>query len=416
VKSLEGANNRRVKSMNRSAVLHYLRKHGKASKAEIAQATSLSFTAIKNIMGELMGCGLLDVVGYDESSGGRKPLLYKLKRDRYFSLGVHLSVSHLQIALLDLEGTPCAYDRFDMDRDALQSGEIAGRLISCIQASIGGFGLARDKLLGVGLAVPGPLDPSAGVILAPPNMKGLHEVPIKKMMQEQLGIETHVEKDANLIALGELWQGAGQGRRNVLYLDADEGIGSGIVIDGQLYYGAHYGAGELGHGTIHIDGPRCNCGNYGCLEAVASGMAILRRAGEEIRRGADASFKAQYMEDERSVTLDTVLGAALEDDPLSNQLLLESARYVGIAAANAIHLLMPETVIVGGTLTHHYPRYFDQLKEVALNRIFPSFARHIDIRKAGLGVKGGAIGAGMLVLEQVFRRSLDDWLEPQSLG
>jgi glucokinase-like ROK family protein len=411
VDRMKGTNNRRVKSMNRTTVLRYIRNQGQTSKADIAEQTHLSFTAITNIIEELTSSQVICESGYDESSGGRRPLLYKLKKDRFYSIGIHLSISRIRVAILDLEGNLYAQYEKVTHQDILQTNAIIDQLITCLEEAIKDSKLDRGKILGIGMGIPGPLNPFDGIVLSPPNMKGLESVPLKKIISEHFQLEAFIEKDANLIALGEFWQGAGQGKHNVFYLDADIGIGSGLIVDNKLYHGFPYGAGEVGHGTINIDGPRCNCGNYGCLEVIASGLAIVRRAGEEIRRGAAASFRDQYLENEESVTIYTILDSANHGDSLAKQLLQESARYVSIAIGNVINLLMPEIVIIGGTLIHHYPPYFDQIKETALNRIFSSFAQNIQIKKSELGMFAGAIGSATLILENFFSKDFSDLLD-----
>ncbi|WP_232058209.1 ROK family transcriptional regulator [Cohnella abietis] len=410
---MKGANNRRIKSMNLSTVLQYIRNQGQISKAELAEKTHLSFTAVTNIIEKLLSYQVICTSGYDESSGGRKPLLYKLDKDRFYSVGLHLSLSRIHVAILDIEGNVYAKYETKTNGDALQTNAIIAQLISCIEEAIMQSKVSRSKILGIGMGIPGPLNPFEGVVLSPPNMKGLEGVHLKQIISDHFQLETFIEKDADLIALGEFLNGAGQGNQNVFYLDADIGIGSGLIVNSKLYHGFPYGAGEVGHGTINIDGPRCNCGNYGCLEAVASGLAIVRRAGEEIRRGADASFRDQYLQDENSVTIYTILDAANDGDQLSIQLLRESARYVSIAIGNVINLLMPEIVIIGGTLTHKYTPYFDQIKEMALSRIFSSFAHNIQIKKSELEMFSGAIGAAMHILENFFNKDLEEW--PESL-
>ncbi|WP_308638319.1 ROK family protein [Paenibacillus silvisoli] len=414
---MRGANNRTVKSMNRTAALQYIRKQGQASRADIAAYTRLSFTAVKNMIDELVSYRLIGEVGYDESSGGRKPLLYKLKADRFYAIGLHLSVSRIHVAVLDLEGRVHAHYETATDQDKLRSDAIVLQLIGCIEEAIRLSDVDRGLILGIGLAIPGPLDPFEGVVLSPPNMQGLAGVPLKRRIADHFGIAAFIEKDADLIALGEYWHGAARGKQNVFYLDADIGIGSGMIFGGQLHHGSPYGAGEVGHGTIHLDGPRCNCGNYGCLEAVASGIAIERRAGEELRRGADAPYRESYLADEKSVSLYTILEEAGagngsgDGDALSKQLLLESARYVGIAVGNVVHLLMPEIVIIGGTLPYAYPPYFEHARDIALNRIFAAFSDKVRIVKAELGMLGGAIGAGTLVLEHFFAKDVSEWAD-----
>jgi glucokinase-like ROK family protein len=408
---MKGANNQRVKSMNLSTVLQYIRNQGQISKAELAEKTHLSFTAVTNIIEKLLTYQIICESGYDESSGGRKPLLYKLNKDRFYSVGLHLSISRIRVAILDIDGSLCAQYETETNKINLQTNAIIAQLISCVEEAIIQSKVNRNKIVGIGMGIPGPLNPLEGVVFSPPNMKGLEDVHLKRIITDHFQLETFIEKDADLIALGEFWNGAGQGKQNVFYLDADVGIGSGLIVNSKLYHGFPYGAGEVGHGTINIDGPRCNCGNYGCLEAVASGLAIVRRAGEEIRRGAVSSFRAQYLEDEDSVTIYTILDSANQGDPLAIQLLIESARYVSIAIGNVINLLMPEIVIIGGTLTHKYPPYFEQIKEMALSRIFSPAAQNIQIKKSELEMFSGAIGAATHILEKFFSKDLSEWPE-----
>ena len=411
MEDMKGANNQRVKSMNRLTVLQYIRSFGPISRAELSERTHLSFTAVKNMIADLVDCDLISESGYDLSTGGRKPVLYKLRHDRYYSVGVHLSISHIRVAILDLEGKSLIQYETDTNHDTFQTSAILSQLISCIEEAINQSGVERTKILGIGMGIPGPLDPFNGVVLSPPNIKGLESVPLKQIISDRFGMMTYIEKDANLIALAEFWYGAGQGNSNIFYLDADAGIGSGLIIDGDLYYGYPFGAGEVGHSTINIDGPRCNCGNYGCLEAVASGLAIIRRVGEEIRRGAESAMRQKYLDSEDLVTLDTILNYAEDGDPMAIQILHESGRYVGIAIANVINLLLPEVVIIGGTLTNRYKPYFSQVRDIALNRIFTSFVKNITIKPAELGMFGGAIGAGTLVLEQFFTKGFNELIE-----
>jgi glucokinase-like ROK family protein len=407
---MKGANNRRVKSMNRLTILQYIRKYNPITKAEIADRTHLSFTTINNIIEELSSYQLICESGYEMSTGGRKPILYKLNHDRLYALGVHLSISRISVVILNLEGKSIAQYETATKSNTYQTDAILSQLISCIEDAINQSGVDRSKILGIGMGIPGPIDPFEGIVLSPPNFKGLESVPLKKIISEHFQLEVFVEKDANLIALGEYWHGAGQGKSNVFYLDADVGIGSGLIVDGKLYYGSPFGAGEVGHSTINIDGPLCNCGNYGCLEAVASGLAIVRRAGEEIRRGVETSLAAQYRLNEESVTVYSILDSANNGDPLAIQLLHESARYVGIAIGNVINLLLPEVIIIGGTLVNCYPPYFDQVKGIALNRIFASFAQNISVKQSELGMQSGVIGASTLVLEHFFNKGFNRWI------
>lgn len=395
----KGKNIRHVKNMNRQVILQFVRVHGPVTKVEIAAKTHLTFTAINNIVDELMREKLIIEAGYDISSGGRKPVLLDINPDAVYTVGVHLSANNIRSAAINFKGLPVVQEERKLsthgDRET-----IVGEIASAIESILARSKPAKKKFIGIGVASPGPLDPNNGVILSPPNIPGLSSVPLKQILEDKFGLSALVEKDANVMALSELWYGAGQGLNNIIYVDADIGIGSGIIFNRRIYQGFPYGAGEIGHGTIELDGPRCNCGNYGCLEAVASGMAVIRRAGEEIRRGVGSVLAPLYFEREEAVDIHAILAAARDGDVLAVHLLNESARYVGIALAGVINFITPESIVIGGMLVSEYPDYFEQVKGIALARCFTSLHKEFMLQPSVLKSQAGVIGAGTLVLEQ----------------
>ncbi|WP_123040246.1 ROK family transcriptional regulator [Cohnella candidum] len=395
----KGKNIRHVKNLNRNIVLAFIRNQGPITKVEVAARTHLSFTAINNIVDELIQENLIMEAGYDISSGGRKPILLDVNPDGLYTVGIHLSASAIKAAVINFKGSPVVQEESKLgdpsDREAL-----IHCIVQAVQSILDASGIPKEKFAGIGFASPGPLDPNKGTILSPPNIPGLAYVPIRDILEERFGMQVLIEKDANVMALSELWYGAAQGLNSIIYVDADVGIGSGIIFNRKIYQGFPYGAGEIGHGTIELDGPKCNCGNYGCLEAVASGMAIVRRAGEEIRRGVSSELSPLYLEREDSVDLFAIIRAARREDALAVNLLKESARYVGIALANVINMITPESIVIGGYLVNEYPPYFDQLKEVALPRCFASFHKDSMLQSSSLKHQAGVIGAGTLGLER----------------
>jgi glucokinase len=394
----KGRNNRHVKNMNRYLILQCIRDFGPITKVAVAFKTNLTFTAINNIVDDLIQSGLILEEGYDSSSGGRKPVLLNLKADAIFMMGVHVSISTIRSAVINFRGEPIVINETKLT-DNSDKELILGQIFESIESIIAGFGLNSESLVGIGLGVPGPLDPYKGVVLSPPNLKGLTSVPLRDLIEQRFGLPTMIDKDANVMALGELWYGNGRGYDNFVYLDADIGIGSGLIFNRKIYHGFPYGAGEIGHGTIDIDGPRCNCGNYGCLEAVASGIAVIRRIGEEIRRGVSSELASQYQDYVPGVDIQAIMEAAQNKDSLALGVLNESARYIGIALANMINLLTPETIIIGGVLVNQHPDYFDEIKSIALSRSFASFRREVLLKPSHLKVHAGVIGAGTLMLE-----------------
>lgn len=394
-----GKNLRHVKNLNRNVILQLIRANGPATKVEIAETTRLTFTAINNIVDELLNERLISKVGFDASSGGRKPMLLDINPNVVYTIGVHFSASTIKTAVINFKGVSIAEESSKLNNKA-DRDTIIGDIFDAIERIISKSEIARNRFVCIGVASPGPLNPNRGVILSPPNIPGLQDVPLGELLQQKFGIRAVLEKDANAMALSELWYGSGRDSNNVIYVDADIGIGSGIIFNRKIYQGFPFGAGEIGHGTIDLDGPRCNCGNYGCLEAVASGMAVIRRAGEEIRRGVESELADLYFADEEALDIHAVISAARHQDVLAMNLLNESARYVGIALANVINLLIPETMIIGGLLVNEYPEYFNQVKSVALSRCFSTLTKETMLQPSKLKNQAGVIGAGTLGLER----------------
>ncbi|MGC6585954.1 ROK family protein [Paenibacillus sp. Dod16] len=394
-----GKNNRHVRNLNRIGIIALLRDYGSLTKAEIAAKMNLTFTAVNNLVEELMKDRLIAEAGfYDESSRGRKPKLLSLNSGDIYAVGVHISASSVRAAVINLQGKAMMEKRSTFEDNA-NRGSVVNVIISTIQAVLDESGL-KSQIIGIGVGAPGPLDPVQGKILSPPNLPGLHQVRLKGLIEENTELPTQIEKDANVMALGELWYGNGRHFNNLVYVDADIGIGSGLIFNQKIYQGYPFGAGEIGHCTIDIDGPRCNCGNYGCLEAIASGIAIVRRVGEELRRGAASSLKSSFDGNDHGLDVTDVITAGLQGDQLAANMLNESARYVGISLANVINLLTPETIIIGGVLANRYPDFFQYVKETSYNRSLSSFHNKIVLQPSELGEFAGIIGAGTIVLEK----------------
>ncbi len=394
-----GKNNRHVKNLNRIGIIALLRDYGSLTKAEIAAKMNLTFTAVNNLVDELMKDRLIAEAGfYDESIRGRKPKLLSLNPGDIYTVGVHISASFVRAAVINLQGKAMMEKRSSFENNA-NRGSVVNVIISTIQDVLDESGL-KSQIIGIGVGAPGPLDPVQGKILSPPNLPGLHQVRLKGLIEENTELPTQIEKDANVMALGELWYGNGRHFNHVVYVDADIGIGSGLIFNQKIYQGYPFGAGEIGHCTIDIDGPRCNCGNTGCLEAIASGMAIVRRVGEELRRGAVSSLQSSFDGNDHGLDITDVITAGLGGDQLAANMLNESARYVGISLANVINLLTPETIIIGGVLANRYPDFFTYVRETSYNRSLSSFHDKIVLQPSKLREYAGVIGAGTIVLEK----------------
>ncbi len=397
-------NNRDVRKNNKNGIIALLRDFGSLTKADIAGKMNLTFTAVNNLVDDLMKDRYIVEAGYlDDSSRGRKPMLISLNPGGLYTIGVHISATSIRTAVINLQGKPII-KRTQILKNTLDSEAVIAEILSEIHTILDESGV-KSEIIGIGVGAPGPLDPDQGIVLSPPNLPGLQGVSLQNIIEESVHIPVKIEKDANAMAIGELWYGNGRQHNNVLFVDADIGIGSGLIFDQQIYQGHPYGAGEIGHGTIDLDGPRCNCGNYGCLEAVASGMAIVRRVGEELRRGAVSSLEPVFNKGTELQVMD-VIQAALDHDDLAEKVLNESARYIGISLANVINLLTPEMIIIGGVLPNYDLNYFQNAKEIALSRCLAVFKDKTLLMPSQLGEHAGVIGAGTVSLAKYINESI----------
>ncbi len=222
---------------------------------------------------------------------------------------------------------------------------------------------------GVGIGAPGPLDTARGIVRLSPNL-GWYDVPLMERVSAATGLPATLENDANCATLGEWWRGAAQGTRWLVGVTIGTGVGGGIVFDGRIFHGASDVAGELGHTTIDLTGRRCKCGNYGCLEAYASGPAIAARAIEAVEAGFTSRLAELGGGNLNGITAETVYGAAADGDELALEVVRDTAKFLGAGIANLVNLLNPEMVVVQGGVTLAGDRLFVPLRAEVKRRAF----------------------------------------------
>jgi glucokinase len=270
---------------------------------------------------------------------------------------------------------------------------LARRSMDALAAAVPGA-----KVAGVGVGSPGPLDTRQGIVLLTPNL-GWVDFPLRGRVSDGLGLPASLDNDANCAVLGEHWRGAARGTRQAIGITIGTGIGGGIILDGQLYHGASDCAGEIGHTTIEMNGRRCACGNYGCLEAYASGPAIARRAVEAVERGAESSLRAPMEADPASITAQVVYEAATAGDALAREVVQDTARILGAALANLVNVFNPEVVVVCGGVTLAGESLFAPLRREVTRRAFRPAVEVCRIVPGALTGSAGVYGAARSFLD-----------------
>lgn len=394
----ESADARLMGELNRAIVLNIIRQEGSISRAEIAHRTKLSRSAVSNIINSLLRDGLVQHSEKGESNGGRRPIMLNFNYSAGYILGIDVGANHLLGVITDLEGNTLAenYSSFDI---SVGPEKGLAQIISHIQEVLTVHNVPRNRLLGIGVGVPGPLDYTTGAVIAPPIMPGWDRFPLRQLLTQEFGLPVLVENDANLGAVAEKWRGAGLGYQHLAYVKMGTGIGCGLILDGKIYRGQRGSAGEIGHITITRDGPPCKCGSYGCLESMAAVPAISNRA----RLAIEAGRKTTLSIHSAPPTPQEIADAAWQGDKLALELIEDAGRYIGTALATLINLFNPGIIVLGGGVTAIGEPLLNPIRETARNRSLLVSYEETEIVIGKLGREAVALGAVMLVLQEIFR-------------
>ncbi|MFC2050152.1 ROK family protein [Chloroflexota bacterium] len=277
---------------------------------------------------------------------------------------------------------------------------VSDRILSAVDRAIAQAKLKTSELIGIGIAAAGILDTNRGIVTTSPNLPNWRNVPLRDILANELGVVTYMINDASAAALGEHRFGVGKGFNNMIYLTVSTGIGGGIIIDGELYVGTDGCAGEVGHMTVEADGPQCRCGNFGCLEALASGWAVARAAIARINNGEKSSIVELVDGRLENITAEMVAVAARWGDRLAADIVSEAAKYLGIGLANLVNIFNPELIVIGGGLSKMGDMLLKPARKVLKERAFQLPADTVRVVRARLGSNAGIIGAAAHVFAQ----------------
>ena len=366
---------------NRARLVDELRRAGTASRADLARATGLSRSTVSSLVADLQERGVVSERGDDRSRTGRPGVLLALDPSAGTALGVDFGHSHLRVAVADLSSTVLAerLEALDVDHRADEALDRAAALVDDVLADAG---VSRERVLGTGMGLPGPIDRRTGLVgssVILPDWAGVHAA---NEMSARLGLPVAVDNDANLGALGEVALGAGRGLDDVIYVKMASGIGAGLLLGGRLHHGATGVAGELGHVQVRADGALCRCGNRGCLETIAASGPLL-----ESMRGAHGPLTVHEL-------LDLVAARELG----ARRVVEDAGRAVGSALADLCNHLNPEAIIVGGELAAAGEPLLAGIREAIERRAQPAAAAAVRVMGGVLGERAELLGALALVI------------------
>jgi glucokinase len=275
---------------------------------------------------------------------------------------------------------------------------VIDRLVASLRRSLGEGGAATDDIVGIGISAPGPCDPERGIVTDAPNLPGWRDIPLTRIVSERLGVPAVMENDAAAACYGEYRFGAGRGFQHIVLLTLGTGIGGGIIIDGRLYRGASGGAGELGHLIIEEGGPVCNCGNRGCVEALASGPAIANEAAAALAAGRSPILAG--LVGEGKPTPELVHRAAEGGDAVCREVIERAGYHLGAALTGLLNCFNPQALILGGGLLGLGDLYLAPAVRTAREGAFAQMVADVTITQASLGKRAGALGAAALILDR----------------
>ncbi|MBM7056512.1 MULTISPECIES: ROK family transcriptional regulator [Streptomyces] len=368
---------------NLERVVRAVRMAGSLTQAEIARSTGLSAATVSNIVRELKEGGTVEVT--PTSAGGRRARSVSLSGDAGIVIGVDFGHTHLRVAVGNLAHQVLAEESEPLDVDA-SSAEGFDRAEVLVNRLIEATGIGPDKVIGVGLGVPGPIDVESGTLGSTSILPGWTGINPSEELSGRLGVPVYVDNDANLGALGELVWGSGRGVKDLAYIKVASGVGAGLVIDGTIYRGPGGTAGEIGHITLDESGPVCRCGNRGCLETFTAARYVLPLLQPSHGPG---------------LTMERVVQLAREGDPGCRRVIGDVGRHIGSGVANLCNLLNPSRVVLGGSLAEAGELVLGPIRDSVSRYAIPSAARQLSVLPGALGGRAEVLGALALVLSEM---------------
>ena len=378
-----GGNIITTRERNLSIVIKLIYKFGICSRSEIAKATGLKHATITNIINSLIEWGLVQETGIIESSLKRRSIGIELNKDRYRLIGVRLSRDSISVGVCDL-GNALLHQKSEAITNSPE--RTIDRMVSLLKETI--TSLSDRKIIGIGIALPGPFVAKKGRIALMSGFSGWEAINVKKHLQASLDVPIFLEHDANCAILAEWRYGEAGDDGNIMLMLLDDGVGSSIIANGKLYHGHIGTAGEIGHSTVDFNGLKCQCGNRGCLELYCSTLALRRLYNEQTSENISAV---------------EIIQAVHNGDANAVKVFEQVAQYLAYGLVNAINTLNPKMIILSGTLTKAGGYLLEILKPTLKERLIKDIYENLDIRLGRFGDDTLLYGASALVLEEALR-------------
>ena len=392
----QSANATSIREHNLSLVLNLIRKAGSLSRSDIIRETNLSPTAVSALVNVLIDTGFVHEAGVGVSRGGRRPVLLQFDYGCRMVIGIDLGASHITVIAMDLQARILASEHCRHHVIPDPQGSMA-LVQSMLNKVISRLGLPNERLLGMGMTIPTPLDGTNLDRLMVHYMPAWIGVRPAEELKKTFELPVYLDNDSNAGAIAEKWWGSGKDYHSLAFIKLGVGVGSGLIIDDEIYRGSNGAAGEIGHTTIEASGRPCRCGNHGCMESYVGAPGLIADVIALRERSGLPPVPAGEL------NVEWIVRAALQGDETCREVVTNAGRYLGVAVANLLNLVNPGLVILGGDLVQAGELLFDPVRKTVAERVLPLSAGHAPLISSQLGDQVVAIGAATMVIQNAFQ-------------
>ena len=388
-------------AMTHKRIIAYYLNKTSSTIPELSKELNLSVPTIAKVIAEMCDDGYIINCGKMDTGKGRSPAIYGLAPESGYFVGVDLMNDGLNLGLMNFKGDLVKID-MGVPYQYSNSQEGLDELCACVTDFIDQLDIAKERILTVGVNIPGRVNPEMGHSFSRFNFD---ERPLVELMAEKIGCRVYVDNDTRSMTYGEMTKGVVKGEKDVIFVNLSWGIGCGLILNGELYTGKSGFSGELGHFPTFDNELLCHCGKRGCLETEISGMALHRTLFQCVKEGRQTALSEQIMNNEASLTLDDIIEATLKEDLLCIELIEEIGQKLGRYLAGLINLLNPEMVIIGGTLARTGDSVLQPVKSAVRKYSLNMVNRDSAIVLSKLQDKAGVTGACLLARKSLFHFS-----------
>lgn len=384
--------------MTHKRIIAYYLNNSTSTIPELSKELNLSVPTIAKVIAEMCEDGYIVNCGKMDTGKGRSPVIYGLAPDSGYFVGVDLMSNGLNLGLMNFKGELVKLD-MDVPYQYRNSQEGLDELCGHVTDFIDQLDIAKERILNVGVNIPGRVNPEMGHSFSRFNFE---ERPLVDLMAERIGCRVYIDNDTRAMTYGEMSKGVVKGEKDVIFVNLSWGIGCGLILNGELYTGKSGFSGEFGHFPSFDNEVLCHCGKRGCLETEISGMALHRNLLQSVKDGRQTLLAEQIMKDEASLTLDDIIDATLKEDLLCIELVEDIGQKLGRYLAGLINLLNPEMVIIGGSLARTGDSILQPVKSAVRKYSLNMVNRDSAIVLSKLQGKAGVTGACLLARKSLF--------------